>query len=250
MSQGKEEPRRRRLAWSVPAVLACLFLVASHVTFDAGDWPSLNQYPHNSPTVNACGPVGAFVAYHLRRFIGGGAYPLLLAMTIAALVGLVRGRVLRPWQRAFGIVLLVTGTSTAAHLVCSPNPNTLEFGPGGLVGAALGDVMRASLSGIGSVLVLGYAGVVGIILAAEGWVLKLPRLLIGTVGMLIAPERPSARANGLGGGRRRCPRRRQAGGRHAGAPRRPVNWHGASHQSEWALARCLWPPAKRPVATV
>ncbi len=189
MSNGKEEQGKRRLALLVPAVLACLFLGAALLTFDAGDWPSPHQYPHNSPTVNACGPVGAFAAYHLRRLFGTGAYLLLLITTIGAFIWLGRGRIVRLWQRVLGLVLLVGGCSAAADMVLGPGASTLAFGPGGLVGAALGGLMKTSFSGIGSVLVLGYAAIVGLILVAEGWVFKLPRLTWRALGAVMAAGR-------------------------------------------------------------
>jgi len=57
---------------------------------------------------------------------------------------------------AFGLSLLVACTSASVHLVSNPGPQSLDYGNGGVLGAALGEWMRASVSGLGTVLVLGY----------------------------------------------------------------------------------------------
>ncbi len=80
-------------------LLVCLCLWAPQLTFNAGDWPSPNRYPHPEVTANACGKVGAFIAYHLRRVIGDGVYPLALFATCAAALWLVHGRIVNLVQR-------------------------------------------------------------------------------------------------------------------------------------------------------
>ena len=49
------------VAATVAAMAICAFLLPALVTFDPGDWPSPNQYPHNTPVHNACGVVGAWL---------------------------------------------------------------------------------------------------------------------------------------------------------------------------------------------
>lgn len=173
----KEQPIGKSAAWPVLLLLACLFCWASQLTFDAGDWPSPNQFPHNEPAVNACGRVGSFAAYHLRHLIGGGIYALVFSTTCLAVLWLGRGGVTRPAQRVLGVTLLVVATSATLHLSTLPGSNALEFGHGGLVGVALGGLLRTTFAGVGSFLVLAYCFVVAFVLSAEGWATKVPGII-------------------------------------------------------------------------
>ncbi len=154
-------------------LLVSLFLWVSLLSFDAGDWPSADQYPHGEATVNACGKAGAFVAYHLRRVVGDGVYPLVLFSTAAVILWLMRGRIVNFWQRVLGLMLLVVCTSASVHLVSTPGANALQFGNGGVVGAATGAFLSETFAGVGTVLVLGYCLFVGLLFTAEGWVLRI-----------------------------------------------------------------------------
>ena len=96
------------------ALALTVFLWPAIVSFDAGDWPSPNQYPHNMPSRNACGMVGAWCAYQLHYFLGDGVYPLLLFVTLAALVRLVRGEIGHFAERVFGLTLVVLCAAASA----------------------------------------------------------------------------------------------------------------------------------------
>jgi len=174
------DPRKnslRSLFVSFCALSGCLLLWPAIVTFDVGDWPSPNQFPHQSPPANACGIVGAFCAYHLRYYLGDGVYPLLLFLTLAALVRLVRGEIGNVWQRVFGLALLVACTSASAHLISQPGSGLLPVGHGGVTGFALGDLLRQNLDRLGTLIVLVSSFIVGLLFAAEGWVLKVPAIV-------------------------------------------------------------------------
>ena len=170
------QQRPRRLLWPILLNLACLFAWASLVTFDVGDWPSPHRYPHHDPPHNACGPAGGLVAYAAFYYLGDGAYPLILFVSMAAGLWLFNGRVPNLLQRAFGLALLCSATAAAVHLVSAGGANTLPEGDGGILGTALGDSLATHFSGLGTVLVLGYAFIVGLLLTAEGWVLRFPAL--------------------------------------------------------------------------
>ena len=152
--RGDEAPAPRSLLLPLGLLILCVFLWPAVVTFDAGDWPSPNQYPHHNPPVNACGPVGAFCAYALHYYLGDGAYPLLLFATLAALLRLVRGELGHLRERMFGLALLVACTSVSAHLISNPSAAALPVGNGGLIGIALGEVMTENLSRVGTLIVL------------------------------------------------------------------------------------------------
>jgi S-DNA-T family DNA segregation ATPase FtsK/SpoIIIE len=181
---------------SMGTLALCLFLWPAMVTFDIGDWPSPNQYPHNTPAANVCGVVGAWLAYQLHHYMGDGTYPVLLFATMASVVRLVRGRVGHLWERLVGVVLLTACTSVSAHLISMPGGASLPVGHGGVIGYALGDLLKQNLDRLGTLIVLASSLVVGLIFSTEGWVLKLPGMLRGVrrapVGAKNAPQKAAA----------------------------------------------------------
>ena len=181
MGRGEAESvsalRERRIIRPICALAVCLLVWGSLLTFDVGDWPSPHQYPHNDPATNACGRAGAWVAYHLFYYLGDGAYPLVLFGTLAAGTWLARGGVPSLVQRSFGLALLVACTAAAVDRVSAPGSGALPEGNGGVLGAALGDLMHVNFSSLGTVVILGYALLVGLLLTAEGWVLRAPAAL-------------------------------------------------------------------------
>jgi S-DNA-T family DNA segregation ATPase FtsK/SpoIIIE len=96
---------------------------------------------------------------------------------LAGVLWLVHGNVVSLWQRAFGLILLAACTSASVHLIAAGGGNTLPEGPGGLVGHALANFLFDAFKTWGTVLVLVYATVVGLLLTAEGWVLRLPTIV-------------------------------------------------------------------------
>jgi len=178
---GREEvdvhTRVRRGLGSVFALALCVLVWGALLSFDIGDWPSPHQHPHNQPTANACGIAGAWLAYQLLYYLGDGAFVLALFGVCAAFIHLVRGRLESPIQRLLGLTLLVSCTSASVHLVSGPASGGLPEGPGGVLGMGLGDFISSTFSGLGAVLVLGYALLVGVLFTAEGWVLRLPGAL-------------------------------------------------------------------------
>lgn len=161
----------------VIGLVVCAILWPAMLTFDVGDWPSRDQYPHHPVSLNACGPVGAWCAWHLRYYLGDGTYPLILFLTLAAFMRLVRGEIGNLWERAFGLALIVGSTSAATQLVSAPGASALHVGNGGLFGFILGELLAKNLSGLGTVIVLGACMFVGLMFATEGWVLTLPSLI-------------------------------------------------------------------------
>ncbi|MFQ5414479.1 MAG: DNA translocase FtsK 4TM domain-containing protein [Phycisphaerae bacterium] len=174
MGSGAREDNPRRLLVPLVGLALCAFVWPALVTLDFGDWPSPHQYPPNDPPANACGIVGAWLAYHLYHALGHGAYPLLAFATLGAVVRLVRGRLAHRVECVLGVWLCVVCTGAAAHLALTPAADALPAGYGGVIGFAVGEYLRSNLSGLGTGIVLVATATVGLLFATQGWVLKAP----------------------------------------------------------------------------
>ena len=120
---GQTRPARRFWRYCLVLLLSGVVALAwlSVVSYSPTDPPAPTVSPPKSPVDNAAGRVGAFVAYQLHYWLGGGAYMGLLFASIAAVVMMLGGRISDlPW-RVVGLVLLVTTTSAAVYLI---NPST------------------------------------------------------------------------------------------------------------------------------
>ncbi len=169
----------RSLLLSIGALTACAFLWPAIFSFDWGDWPSPNRFPNNVPTANACGVVGAWIAYHLLYWLGDGIFPLMLFLTFVSIARLARGRVNGLIGKGFGLVLLIACTAATAHLISDPFTAPLPIGHGGVLGRSVGMALRGHLDRLGTMIVLTSSMIVGLIFATEGWVLKLPVFVRG-----------------------------------------------------------------------
>jgi S-DNA-T family DNA segregation ATPase FtsK/SpoIIIE len=154
--------------------LACCFAWIAVLTFDVADWPNPSHFPHADPAANACGRAGGLVAYTLFYWLGDGTYPFLVFTSLGAGLWLVNGKIVDWLQRSFGLALLVGCTAATIHLVAPMGPRSLAIGNGGVLGTGLGGFLTQTFSGLGSALVLLYSFVVGLLFAAEGWVLRFP----------------------------------------------------------------------------
>lgn len=170
-------PRPRKVWLLILATAGVLFLWLSVLTFHVGDWPSPNQFPHPDPPHNACGVVGAWLAYQLKFFVGDGTYPILLFLALATATRIVRGQVGRLGERAFGLVLVALCTAASSHLITANWVTVLPVGHGGLIGFSLGKLLTAHLDRAGTIIVLACSFVVGLLFVTEGWVLRLPTLM-------------------------------------------------------------------------
>lgn len=189
---GKGGSSSRWHGWAVAGLIACFFLWPSLLTFHIGDWPSPHQFPHNTPAENACGAVGALLAYGLCYLFGDGAYPLLLFATLAVILKLARGQVGCLFERAFGLALVLACTAASAHLISGPGPRTMPIGHGGLIGYALGQLLTDNLSKLGTIIILVSSWTVGLVFATQGWVLRVPGL-VGRVAHASAVTAAAAR---------------------------------------------------------
>ncbi len=177
MSDPHASDRPRRLMPAFAAMVFCILLWPALLTFDVGDWPSPHQYPHNAPAANACGRVGAWLAYEAFHYFGDGAYPLALFLTFTSITRLTRGRVGSWGERLFGLTLVMLSTAASVHIIASPQAAPLPVGHGGVVGFALGEFLIQHLSRLGTFIILMSSFCVGLVFATEGWVLRAPALI-------------------------------------------------------------------------
>ena len=169
----QQAPRTpRSLLVPVAALVACALLWPALITFDPGDWPSPNQFPHNNPTTNLCGPAGAWIAYQLNHLFGAGTYPLMLFITLITLFKAFGRQVENRAERAFGVICLVAATSASMYLI--PGTSVMPIGAGGLAGNLLGELLAQNLSVLGTVIILVATFFVGLLFATDGWILRLP----------------------------------------------------------------------------
>jgi len=145
------------------------------LSFSVTDPPSTLMHPPKNPVENAGGLVGAYIAYGLRYWLGGGVYMGLLFASIAAVILIFGGRIGElPW-RAIGLVLLIASTSGAVYLLDPSQADGAFSGSAGILGAALGGFLLSRFSLAAWVIVLVAFGV-GLMLTADKLVLKIPSL--------------------------------------------------------------------------
>jgi S-DNA-T family DNA segregation ATPase FtsK/SpoIIIE len=112
----------------------CVFLIFSCLGFNIADAPSDYAFPHNNPTFNWCGPIGAFFAYYLLYYLGPGVYVLLAAIGWSFGVSLGKIKITQPALRGVGLLILVTAVSASVSLI-APNGSGRGFptGSGGII---------------------------------------------------------------------------------------------------------------------
>jgi S-DNA-T family DNA segregation ATPase FtsK/SpoIIIE len=157
------------------ALVACLFAWICILTFDAADPPAHVAWPQPEQAGNACGVVGAWIAYHLFHYVGVGVYPLMLLLTAAIVARLRKADLPDPWLRLLGSLLIVGCCSAFAAMFMAPADTWLLTGPGGVLGASAATFLVSQLQTTGTVVVLSCALLVGLILAADEWVLAACR---------------------------------------------------------------------------
>jgi len=173
-----ERPGRR--FWRYCLVLALVggsvLAWMSLLTYSPTDPPSPVMVPPKSPVDNVAGIVGAYTAYLLRYWLGGGAYMGLLFVTVAAFLLAFGGRVGDlPW-RIVGVVLLVVTTSSALYLANPAGAGDPLNGSAGILGIATGQLALSRFGAMGGWTVVIISFAIGLMLTADELVLRLPAL--------------------------------------------------------------------------
>jgi len=133
---------------------ATAFVALSLLTFDPADPPSTAVFPAPESVVNACGPVGARVAYYLLAAFGFGAYLILLNLIVIDLQLFSRGEVKDRWMRLVGGTLMLVAICTAFDITAPALGTTTLVGSGGLVGAVTAATLESLFSGLGATVLL------------------------------------------------------------------------------------------------
>jgi DNA segregation ATPase FtsK/SpoIIIE, S-DNA-T family len=174
----------------------CLILLCSCLTFNIGDWPSKFVCPHNNPTANQCGWVGAFCAYYLLCYIGPGVFVILATAICFLVAGLARRPAGQPIFRAIGLLLMTVAASTSFYYLWPHRVYDFPMGSGGALGVGIAELLRSNFAWLGTLILVSAIWVVGFLLLADSFVVAilggLGRVVLGTFG-IAAPAISMAR---------------------------------------------------------
>jgi S-DNA-T family DNA segregation ATPase FtsK/SpoIIIE len=184
----------RTLLW-VGLLGGWLFLLASLVSYNRGDYPSDTVWPPNEggAAANWCGPAGAEVAYYSLRLLGAGAWALLLAGLLALCLMAVGRRVAHFGVRLIGVFMISAAVSALAAL-WGRGGDPIPYPAGGMIGAAAVAELAARFSTLGTLVWVLFVALVGSVVAFDQWTLIAPAWLFRRA-MPVA-----ARAGGVAGG--------------------------------------------------
>ncbi|MFT5424031.1 MAG: S-DNA-T family DNA segregation ATPase FtsK/SpoIIIE [Phycisphaerales bacterium] len=166
----------RRLGWlTLTGVWA--FVALALISFDAGD-TGRAVFPHNDPTQNLAGSIGATISYGLLQTFGLSVV-VAMAFTGVWLWLSASGRpIQQPLLRTAGAGIITASVAGLLQvMVRSVDP--LPGMAGGTVGVALVDeVLLPAFNTLGTVLTLGVALLIGLIVACDELVFAVPRAIL------------------------------------------------------------------------
>jgi S-DNA-T family DNA segregation ATPase FtsK/SpoIIIE len=169
----------------------CLVLLCSCLSFDLGDWPSRFVYPHNNPTVNWCGSIGAFCAYYLAYYIGPGVFVTLAAAIYFLVAKLVNRPTSQPVLRAIGLGLVTVAASMSFHCLWPDLLFDFPAGSGGILGVGAAQFLRGHFAALGTVILVAATWIVGSILLADDLVLMVLRVFGFGAGKMLGAVVPA-----------------------------------------------------------
>ncbi len=162
-----------RIVWLVTAVV-WVFLVASLLSFDAGDAPSHVVWPTNEAVRNWCGATGAYVAYHTLRLVGNPIWLMVLSVGVALALPLGGRRVGHLAIRLVGVVMMVAAAGSA-FAVMAPGAGAMPDLPGGMLGSVISTELLSRFGVVGAMLwsLLGLG--IGAVVSLDRWLVTVPR---------------------------------------------------------------------------
>lgn len=159
---------------SVAALVLCAFAWVAILTFDVNDWPNTAVWPQPDPVLNGCGRAGAWFSFYLLHYLGDGVYPLLLLVSAAAVLQLMRRAIPSPAMRLTGLALLVTAAAAGGALLFPDASEGLVEGHGGILGIAFAAMLKDAFSLWGAAVVISAVFTLGVVLAADDLLVKVP----------------------------------------------------------------------------
>ncbi|MHC5074566.1 MAG: DNA translocase FtsK 4TM domain-containing protein, partial [Planctomycetota bacterium] len=129
-------------------------LLCSCISFDISDWPSKFSSPHNQPTANWCGPIGAFCAYYMLYYIGPGSFVLLIFAIALLISKLFKQQVGQPILRGIGLALVTTSASASFYFFFPYSVFGFPTGSGGVLGIATVLFLKQHFALIGTFILL------------------------------------------------------------------------------------------------
>jgi len=162
-----KERKSKIKALECVGIAAALLVLCSCLSFDIGDWPSRFVYPHNRPTSNWCGTIGAFLAYHLLYYVGPGMFVILfsgLGFLLNRMIGRPMGQL---FLRVTGLVLLTIAASASFYCLWPYQVFGFPTGSGGVLGIAAVHFLRSHFATLGSLILISATWAVGTMLLAD-----------------------------------------------------------------------------------
>ena len=167
-----KEQRTYKIAADCLCIAGVLVLLFSCASFDIGDWPSRFVYPHNGPSVNLCGLVGAFCAYYLLYYVGPGVFIVFVAALFYFCMRIANVRLSQPVFRVVGLVLLMAAGSSSFFCIWPGGVFSFPFGSGGVIGVGAAGFLKAHFAFLGTFILLTAVWVVGLVLLADSLVAR------------------------------------------------------------------------------
>jgi S-DNA-T family DNA segregation ATPase FtsK/SpoIIIE len=180
-----------RTALRYIGIFVCLVLLCSCLSFDIGDWPSRFEYPHNSPTANWCGSIGAFCAYYLLYYVGPGIFIVLISAIYLWASKLAGRPVDQLVLRTIGLGLITVAASMSFYCLWPHRYFNFPTGSGGILGTGAAQLMQSNFALLGTFILLAAIWVVGAVLLADGLMLMVLSALGFTVAKIMGIAIPA-----------------------------------------------------------
>jgi DNA segregation ATPase FtsK/SpoIIIE, S-DNA-T family len=191
----------RKVQFDVEAIVlagVCVFLWVSLLTYDTADpvgplvaplnllyQPTVNAYPPNASTQNACGWAGALAAQILVEGLGIGSLLLVTGLT-ALTVWMFRVQSnYVPIPRQLGWLLVILACTTLATLLNIATPFGSALGAGGTTGALASTWLNAHFATVGSVILTLAVLLAGLLLSTDYWALRVMIWLVAAAAAVL-----------------------------------------------------------------
>ncbi len=169
------QARAQSFKWAILclALAGIALLFFSGLSFNIGDWPSDYVWPHNEPTQNWCGRVGAFCAYYMLYYVGPGAFVALISAGGLIIAKLSGREITQPVFRVIGAGLLTVAASATFYCFWPDGIYEFPHGSGGILGVAAAEFLNAHFAVLGMAILIGATWVVGLVLLADSLVVAV-----------------------------------------------------------------------------